>query len=192
MTISAVPPRLIDANEFWDTYAGREPTYELVAGIPVMTPFEDFENTAAIGWLTHLLIATFGRRYQCAPHARLHLPAADGGPDTIRVPDLVVRERAARAPSRGDVSGVVLVVEVVSPASTATDWIDKRREYAAAGIEHYLIVDVRGPVPLVWLLSGPGGAPATYPDPGGDGGAVTFTIGGTTMTVTSQDIADAL
>lgn len=38
MTISAVPPRLIDANEFWDTYADREPTYELVAGIPVMTP----------------------------------------------------------------------------------------------------------------------------------------------------------
>lgn len=96
MTISAVPPRLIDANEFWDTYADREPTYELVAGIPVMTPFEDFENTAAMGWLTYLLIATFGRRYQYAPHAGLHLPVADGGPDTIRVPDLVVRERPAR------------------------------------------------------------------------------------------------
>jgi hypothetical protein len=44
---------------------------------------------------------------------------------------------------------VVLVVEIVSPGSVRTDNLVKRSEYADAGIPHYWIVDIAGPVSLI-------------------------------------------
>ena len=63
----------------------------------------------------------------------------------------------------------MLVVEVVSPGSVRTDRVAKRREYAAAGIPNYLIVDVRGESPTLTLydalLTDP--AAPTSADPSG-------------------------
>lgn len=47
---------------------------------------------------------------------------------------------------------VVLVAEIVSPSNAVTDLILKRSLYAAHGIEHYWIVDIRSD-PVVHLLS---------------------------------------
>jgi Uma2 family endonuclease len=38
-------------------------------------------------------------------------------------------------------ANTLLAVEIVSPGSGITDWIEKMSEYADAGIEHYWIVD---------------------------------------------------
>jgi Uma2 family endonuclease len=47
------------------------------------------------------------------------------------------------------VSEVLLVVEVVSPGSARTDYVQKRSEYADAGIPHYWILDTTEPVSLL-------------------------------------------
>lgn len=62
-----------------------------------------------------------------------------------RVPDLTVwaegrPPRRARSSYAGT-DGLLLAVEVISDASTLTDRITKRAEYAKAGIPHYWFVD---------------------------------------------------
>lgn len=68
-------------------------------------------------------------------------------------------------------AGLLLVVEIVSPSSKATDEVVKRHEYAQAGIPQYWVVDrdpaqtvtmyelgpeayvERAKMPLGWLLN---------------------------------------
>lgn len=62
----------------------------------------------------------------------------------LRIPDLVVVERAAVPMTQGmplDASDVKLAVEIVSPSSTNDDRVVKTGEYARAGIALYLLVD---------------------------------------------------
>ncbi|MDS0133331.1 MULTISPECIES: Uma2 family endonuclease [unclassified Amycolatopsis] len=75
----------------------------------------------------------------------------DGEPGFVRRPDLLVLDRAAfgRAAGLLRAEDVVLVAEVVVPGSKRTDYRVKRDEYADAGIPHYWIVDITGPVSLV-------------------------------------------
>ncbi|MEV4144725.1 Uma2 family endonuclease [Amycolatopsis sp. NPDC049691] len=74
-----------------------------------------------------------------------------GEPGFSRRPDLLVFGRAALARPGGLLRAdeVLLVAEVVSPGSKRTDYQVKRDEYADAGIPHYWIVDITGPVSLV-------------------------------------------
>jgi Uma2 family endonuclease len=80
----------------------------------------------------------------------------------------------SKAPPRAiwlSVDELLLVVEIVSPGSEAMDEVTKRREYAAAGIPQYWVVDrgdaltvtlyqlsaeatyaERAKMPLAWLL----------------------------------------
>jgi Uma2 family endonuclease len=65
---------------------------------------------------------------------------------------VVAKEGRQRVRREGGVlkaSEVMLVVEVVSPGSTRTDYVAKRDEYADAGIQHYWIVDITEPVSLL-------------------------------------------
>jgi Uma2 family endonuclease len=62
-----------------------------------------------------------------------------------RVPDLTLWA-AGRPPSASRspyaaVDGLLLVVEVVADCSATTDWVVKHREYAAAGIPRYWLVE---------------------------------------------------
>lgn len=81
-------------------------------------------------------------------------------PGTVRVPDLVVVERAAHRRVRAErsllrASEVLLVVEILSPGSTRIDTLVKRHEYAEAGIGHYWIVDLQdGPSITACHLAG--------------------------------------
>ncbi|WP_330175391.1 Uma2 family endonuclease [Streptomyces sp. NBC_01498] len=65
-----------------------------------------------------------------------------------------------------DAAGVVMVVEVVSPGNrnTERDRIRKRREYARAGIELYVLVDDFDGEGTVSLLTCPDSEKATYTD----------------------------
>lgn len=92
-----------------------------------------------------------------------------------RQPDLTVwakgqPPRRTRSSYAG-VEGLLLAIEVVSPATVATDHVVKKAEYAAAGIPRYWIVDdenvrflrladgayapERPARSLAWLLNGP-------------------------------------
>ena len=64
---------------------------------------------------------------------------------TLRVPDLtILHETALHSDEVAlDPGDVLLVVEVLSPDSAATDLIEKRREYAKVGIPQYWLVDPR-------------------------------------------------
>lgn len=74
-----------------------------------------------------------------------------------RIPDIVVVRRAAFARNRSqyEPSEVVLAVEVVSPGSQSADRQYKPAEYAAAGIEHYWLVEIDPDVVVYtyWLVA---------------------------------------
>jgi Uma2 family endonuclease len=80
--------------------------------------------------------------------------ASAGARGTVRRPDLIVARRAAadRVDADGEVyraSDIVLAIEIISPGSRRLDLRTKRDEYADAGIPHYWIVDLDGPVCLI-------------------------------------------
>ena len=75
--------------------------------------------------------------------------------DTFREPDvLLLRDRSD--PRRQDRYwlGADLVVEVVSPDDPDRDLVEKRADYAAAGIAEYWIADPRGETITVLTLQG--------------------------------------
>lgn len=60
----------------------------------------------------------------------------------VREPDVyVTRERADDLTLFQRAENMLLVVEVASPGSSITDWIEKMSEYADAGIPQYWIVE---------------------------------------------------
>lgn len=80
--------------------------------------------------------------------------APRGKPGFVRRPDLAVVHQAAVDRVRRDggvlrACEVLVVIEIVSPGSQRTDHVIKRGEYADAGIPHYWIVDIDGPVSLI-------------------------------------------
>lgn len=100
----------------------------------------------------------------------LRIPGPDG---TVggRIPDLVVWAKTQARAVWLPVTDVLLVIEIVSPGSEATDTVAKRHEYAGAGIPQYWTVDrdaaqtvtmyhlvngeyrVRATTPLAWVLN---------------------------------------
>jgi Uma2 family endonuclease len=75
-------------------------------------------------------------------------------PGFSRRPDLIILDRGEveRVDAEGGIlraSAVHVVVEIVSPTSWRIDNVDKRGEYADAGIPWYWIIDLGEPVSLV-------------------------------------------
>ena len=195
----AAPPR-VSLHDWETTWSLDNDAYELVAGVPTMTPPETAANIDAAMLIRDRLTPVVGTTHRVLPSFGVHLSRA-AGRDTVRQPDLMVLARAIdRTRSHVEPSQVILVVEVLSPSSIERDWVTKRAEYAAAGIPNYLIVDVRDPAaPQLWLFDrlrdAAAGEPPTYPsyaDPTGDGTSVTLHLDGHDITLTAADLADAL
>src|SRR6266540_2473199 len=75
-------------------------------------------------------------------------------PGFSRRPDLIIVDRGEveRVDSAGGIlraSAVHVVVEIVSPGSRWIDNVDKRAQYAKAGIPWYWILDIGDPISLV-------------------------------------------
>jgi hypothetical protein len=68
-------------------------------------------------------------------------------PGRILIPDLVVVTRPGLDRAVWDPVEVAMVVEIVSPGSVAADRAIKPQLYAAAGIEHYLRIELGGSDP---------------------------------------------
>lgn len=136
-----VMPTRIDLAA-WDAEVGlRDDAYELVEGVPTMAPPENVDNRTAGVELAFALRsggvpAAFGTDVEVT---------ISEVPATVRVPDVVVFDRSVVGDKRRRLmpEHVFLVVEVVSPSSVERDLVAKRRDYAAAGIPAYLIVDLR-------------------------------------------------
>jgi Uma2 family endonuclease len=70
----------------------------------------------------------------------LRIPGKTGGVGG-RIPDLIVWSKTQAEGVWLPVADVLLVVEIISPGSEATDTVAKRTEYAGAGIPQYWTVD---------------------------------------------------
>lgn len=197
MSIATAPLRELTLAEWLDGPPAPEGYRdELVRGHRIMSPTEFVANSIAEGRLIAHLSRHLAHRWLAVPQPGLLIggdPAA-----TMRIPDLAVIPAQPSAGGRYvDAREVPLAVEVVSASSVETDWVTKRAEYAAAGIPNYLIVDVRGDAPQLWLFEqvladGPS-EPATYPpypDPTGGGTSVTIHIPGCDpVTITAAELA---
>jgi Uma2 family endonuclease len=136
--------------------------------LSVMPPPDSEHATIASRLFAWLIIAGWPAD-QVLQVAGVRISAADGVGG--RIPDLTVW---SKAPARGvwlAITDLLLVVEIVSPGSEAMDEVTKRREYAAAGIAQYWVVnrdaaqtvvlcrlgndgtyEERAKMPLAWLL----------------------------------------
>ncbi|MDQ4116157.1 MAG: Uma2 family endonuclease [Actinomycetota bacterium] len=149
------PTHLLTVSEYLEL-GEIEPGYsELVEGRVVMTPSP---------WMDHN-VAAFELALQLRPFLPPHLEirldtdvdlelVPPDEPGFSRRPDLIVVSKEARTRQRREggiarASDVALVVEMLSPGSRRTDHVIKRGEYADAGVPHYWIVDLSGPVTMV-------------------------------------------
>ena len=182
-----VMPTRVDLATWDAEICRREDSYELVEGVPTMSPGASYVNRGAGALLVGLLNS---RRAGW-------IAVTDGDvtisevPATVRRPDVVVGRRQALA-AEGALAvrllppDVLLVAEVVSPSSVERDHVAKRRDYALAGIPAYLVVDLRDGRRELTL----------YEERGSDGlfadvdpaESVTVTIGGREIHVTVDDL----
>ncbi|MDJ0344033.1 Uma2 family endonuclease [Streptomyces sp. H10-C2] len=83
----------------------------------------------------------------------------DASLGTLRRPDLIVVPNTVFDEDTMDPfhpRDIALVAEVVSPSSRSTDYIEKVQDYAAMGIELYLLVDPHKGAIAVFSHPGPG------------------------------------
>ena len=114
---------------------------EFADGTIVVLPPPTREHQTILGTLLLVLCDFLGPRGGEALFAPLRMRLSEGGfcqPDLLAVLDT----HDPRAQDRYW-TGADLVVEVVSPDAPERDLVEKRREYAGAGITEYWIVDPR-------------------------------------------------
>ncbi|MGH3910498.1 MAG: Uma2 family endonuclease [Pseudonocardiaceae bacterium] len=128
---------------------------ELLEGRLLMSPSPVPDHNVAAAELLVQLRPQLPNHLEVIPDVDVDLVLTNPDqPGFSRRPDLVIVERGARIRVRTEgglirAGEVLVVVEVVSPGSHRTDYVTKRGEYADAGIPHYWIVDLDGPVSLV-------------------------------------------
>lgn len=120
----------------WEAMPDDGRRYELIGGTITVSPPPVPDHQRGSRHLQRLLEAACppGHEVFNAPIG-LRLPGAQMvQPDLVVVPQTGVGPKYLALP-------VLLLVEVVSPGSRTHDRVTKRAAYAAAGIEHYWLVD---------------------------------------------------
>lgn len=127
---------------------------ELVEGRLLMSPSPAYGHSRAMGRLYSELVRQAPAEFEAVQELDVDLELAPlDEPGSSRRPDIMVvrqdlgdqlTEKGGMVPA----SGVLLVVEIVSPSSKRTDHVYKRNDYADAGIPNYWIVDIDRPVSL--------------------------------------------
>ena len=127
----------------WADQRPDEEHYEVVDGVPVMSPSPGGWHQFALAQLLLTLSAACPSDHVVLP-VPLDWVLWQAPRLQIREPDLpVIPRSAARAPRLTDAP--LLAVEILSPTSFERDVVAKRREYALAGLDHYWIVDPQTP-----------------------------------------------
>ncbi|MVU80170.1 Uma2 family endonuclease [Nocardia sp. ET3-3] len=121
---------------------------ELVDGVLVVAP-QPPRHQLAVWRLAAQLERALPRRV--AAMARIELIIDEGSPPTVRVPDVLIVGGAAGAEHATRVwpGDVLAAIEIVSPGSRRVDRIMKFAEYAAAGIEHYWLLETENSLRLL-------------------------------------------
>lgn len=133
---------LVTHQEWATDWSQREHCYELVDGMPLMTPTEHADNGDATSMLLLRLAQELGEEWSYPQHTGVAIRTAPSL--TYRVPDLTVLHRDAPRPYPLDPTHVVLVAEVLSPSTREEDLGRKRRDYASVLIPTYVVVDREG------------------------------------------------
>jgi Uma2 family endonuclease len=133
----------LDEYLAWADQRPEEEHYEVVDGVPVMSPSPGGWHQFALAQLLLTLSAACPPDHVVLP-APLDWVLWQAPRLQIREPDLLVIPRpAARAPLL--THAPLIAVEILSPTSFERDVVAKRREYALAGLDHYWIVDPQTP-----------------------------------------------
>ena len=169
-------------DEWVTEWTTREERYELVDGIPLMTPPEHPDNVEATSELAFFLRGELGNDWRCLPGVGVRITA--GPRPTYRVPDLVVQLHAATRELPLDPAHVALIVEALSPSTRDEDLGRKRRDYASVGIPSYLILDRRHN-PHFTLLTDPGDEDYCAES---TGDSLTLHIAGRDITIHANDL----
>ena len=129
-----------DEEYLWLTDRSRR-LIEFTDGYVQELPVPTFSHQAILAFLYRLFHGWIGPRGGVVMFSALRLRVREG---MFREPDLLLlRDRAdARCQDRYWL-GADLVVEVVSPDRPERDLVDKRIDYAEAGIPEYWVVDPR-------------------------------------------------
>lgn len=133
MTISAETRR--EFHRF-DAMLGPEYRAELISGEIVVNPPPHGTHEQIFAKLNNQLVRKSAIEVEVSGHRGIETPLGDYIPDmTITEPDTFGGQ-----PPWGTPAGILMVVEITS-SMRASDRVDKRRAYAAAGIPLYLLVD---------------------------------------------------
>lgn len=150
----SAPTHLLTIEEYAALGETESGYTELVEGRLLMSPSPTPEHSDAMWELGYQLRNQLPDHLTFTQDMDIDLELAPtGSPGFVRRPDLIVVERAEKARRKAEggilrASGVVIVVEIVSPGSSRTDRVTKHGEYADAGIPHYWILDLAAPVSL--------------------------------------------
>lgn len=121
-----------------------EEHYEVVDGVPVMSPGPIFVHQRCVVRLVSLLVPACPARYEvlASPFDWVlwEQPLLN-----VRQPDLLIMKQPDDLHSRGVFEPPLLAVEVLSDSSIERDLVAKRRDYGRAGLDHYWVVDPVAP-----------------------------------------------
>jgi Uma2 family endonuclease len=142
-----VQPNLrMDKAAFIAWMAANEGRYELAGGRVVMMPGVSRNHGLMVSNLVVALRARLDPR-QWSVIAEFGL---DAGPETLRYPDIVV-DRVGGGAQDYTATAPVLLVEVLSPSTAATDLGDKAAEYLQVPSLHaYIVLSQDEPKAWVW------------------------------------------
>jgi Uma2 family endonuclease len=127
-----------------------EERYEVVEGVPVMSPGPSLAHQRCIGEL-HVLLRSACPNGLEVLFAPFDWVLWESPWLQVRQPDLLVAA-TLDLESRAIRRAPVLAVEVLSPGSGERDLFAKPRDYARARLQHYWVVDPAGPQVAVYRL----------------------------------------
>jgi Uma2 family endonuclease len=140
-------PLQLDKPAFLAWAQGREGRYELVGGRVIMMVGTSRGHAIIVGNLYAIIRAELDP----AQWTVLMDFGLDGGPETLRYPDLMV-DRAGGRPGDHTASAPALVAEVLSPSTSEIDLGANAAEYLALpSLEAYVVLAQNEPKAWVWV-----------------------------------------
>src|SRR6266849_5267162 len=147
------------AGDIWDV-PDDNLRYEVIDGDLFMTPAPSWQHQSSLMRLS-LLVAGWVHGHGLGAVVQAPTGVVLDEENGVQ-PDLlyVSREHSDRISERGLEGAPDLVVEVLSPSTEARDRGVKMRRYAAAGVPHYWLLDLRARALEAYVLGDNGYEPA--------------------------------
>jgi Uma2 family endonuclease len=160
VVMTQVKPRFATFADYLSYSDDREGRFQLIDGELLELPPESERNDWIALILRDWLIQVISRRLVRLGKCEIQVPILQSGDAQNRFPDLVVlREEHLQLTHKRltltlEMPPPRLVIEVVSPGKTNRDrdYVNKRAQYAAIGIEEYWMVDPNAQTILVLTL----------------------------------------